>query len=143
MAPWFHKNKFSIWQSALQSEKPTSISWLLFSTPLMDINTLKEVITSAVNGVLVSLCWKMILLGTQGSVLENKKIKVLHVYIDKLEILMAKPLLMWLYASKTAEGHEFPLGIHMHLVPEIDTILNTKGRKMQTNCGLVKMLGSL
>jgi len=27
------------------------------------------------------------------------------------------------------EGHEFPLGIRMCLVPEIDTILNTKGRK--------------
>jgi len=55
MAPWFHKNKFGIWQSALQSEKPTSIGWLLFSTPLMDIDTLKEAITSAIDGVPVGL----------------------------------------------------------------------------------------
>jgi len=142
MAPWFCKNKFDIWQLALQSEKLTSIGWLLFLTPLMDIEILKEVITSVINGVLVGLHWKMILLGMQGSVPENKKVKVLHVYVDELDISMAKPLLMQLYASKTAEGHEFPLGICMHLVPEIDTILNTKGRKMPTSCGHVKMLGS-
>jgi len=126
---WFCKNKFGIWQLALQSEKPTSVSWLLFLTPLMDIEILKEAITSAIDGVLVGLHWKMILLGTQGSVLENKKSKALHVYVDELDVPMAKPLLMWLYTSKTAEGHEFLLGICMRLVPEIDTILNTKGRK--------------
>ncbi len=95
----------------------------------MDIEILKEVITSVIDGVPFGLCWKMILLGTQGSVLENKKIKALHVYVDELDVSMAKPLLMWLYGSKTAEGHEFPLGICMHIVPEINTILNTKGRK--------------
>jgi len=36
---------------------------------------------------------------------------------------------MQLYASKTAKDHEFLLGIHMQLVPEINTILKTKGWK--------------
>jgi len=75
MAPWFRKHKFGIWQSALQLEKLMLVSWLLFLTPLMDINVLKEAITSAIDGVPVGLHWKMILLGTQGSVPENKKIK--------------------------------------------------------------------
>jgi len=129
MAPWFRKEKFRIWQSALQSEKPTSVGWLLFSTPLMDIDILKAAITTAIDGVPVSLWWKMILLGTQGTVPEDQKIKALYVYVDKLDVPRAKPLLLQLYASKTAEDHEFPLGIRMWLVPEIDTILNTKGRK--------------
>jgi len=46
MAPWFCKEKFGIWQLALQSEKPTSVGWLLFSTPLMDIDILKATITN-------------------------------------------------------------------------------------------------
>jgi len=122
MVPWFCKKRFGIWQSVLQSEKPTSVGWLLFSTPLMDINILKAAITTAIDGVLVGLRWKMILLGMQGSIPDDQKIKALHVYVDKLDVLMAKPLLMQLYASKTVEGHEFPLGIHMQLVPEIGTI---------------------
>ena len=129
LAPWFRKHKFGIWKSALQSEKPTSIGWLLFSTPLMDTDLLQDAIKTSIDGVPVGLRWKMILLGTQGTVPENKKIKALHVYVDELDVPMAKPLLMRLYASKTEEGHAFPLGIRMRLVPEIDTILNTKGRK--------------
>jgi len=38
LALWFCKKKYSIWQSALQSEKLTSLGWLLFSAPLMDID---------------------------------------------------------------------------------------------------------
>jgi len=107
----------------------------------MDIDILKEAITMSIDGVPVGLRWKMILLGTQGMVPDDQKIKALHVYTDKLDAPMAKPLLMQLYTSKTAEGHEFPLGIQMCLVLEIDTILNTKGQKMQKNCEHAKMCG--
>jgi len=101
LAPWFWKKKFGIWQVALQSKKPTVVSWLLFSTPLMDIDILKATITSMINGVPISLVqWKMILLGMQGLVPDDQKIKALHVYINKLNVPMAKPLLMQLYASK-------------------------------------------
>jgi len=30
LAPWFQKKKYGMWQSALQSEKPTLLGWLLF-----------------------------------------------------------------------------------------------------------------
>jgi len=129
MAPWFCKKKIGIWQSALQSEKPTSVSWLLFLTPLMDINIHKAAITTMIDKVPVGLCWKMIFLGMQGLVLEDQKFKACHVYVDELNFPMAKPLLMQLHASKTAEGHKFLLGICTWLVPKIDTILNTKGQK--------------
>jgi len=42
---------------------------------------------------------------------------------------MAKPLIMDLYTSKTADDHKFPLHIWMQLVPEMDAISNTKGRQ--------------
>jgi len=44
-------------------------------------------------------------------------------------VQMAKPLLMALYASKTAKDHKFPLHIQTKLVPELDMVLNTKGRQ--------------
>jgi len=40
MASWFRKTKFGLWKSSLQSEKPTSLGWLLFSANTMDIKVL-------------------------------------------------------------------------------------------------------
>jgi len=128
LAPCFCKKKYGILQSALQSEKPILLGWLLFSTPLMDIDLLKEAILAKVEGVPIGLRWKMIL-SVQGSIPKEQQVKALHVYVNDLDVLMAKPLLMDLYASKIEENHEFPLGIRMCLVLEIDMILNTKGWK--------------
>jgi len=55
----------------------------------------------------------MILLGRQSSISKDQQVKALHVYVDNLDVLMAKLLLMDLYASKTKENHEFLLGICM------------------------------
>jgi len=57
-----------------------------------------------------------------------QQVKALHIYIDELDVNMAKPLLTAIYASKTNQDHKFPLHICMHLVPELDAVLNTKGR---------------
>jgi len=70
----------------------------------------------------------MISMGVQGSVPKEQQVKVLHLYINKLDVALAKPRLMEVYTSKLEPGHSFPLHIQMRLVPEIDSILNTKGR---------------
>jgi len=67
-------------------------------------------------------------MGAQGSVPKEQQVKALHLYVDALDVALAKPQVMTLYTSKPAHGHIFPLQIQMRLVPEIDTILNTKGR---------------
>jgi len=95
----------------------------------MDTNILKTVILAAIYGIPVGLWWKMIHLGTQGRVKPEDQIKALHLYVDKADLNMAKPLLMVLYPSKPGEDHTFPMGIQMQLVPEIDLVLNQKGRK--------------
>jgi len=61
---------------------------------------------------------------------KDQQMKALHVYVDELDINMAKPLLIALYASKTLTVHKFPLHIWMHLVPELDAVLNTKGHQI-------------
>jgi len=64
-----------------------------------------------------------------GSILKEQQIKTLHIYVNELDMTLAKPLLMQVYASKMAKDHEFLLGIWMQLVSEIDTIFNTKAWK--------------
>jgi len=127
-ASWLRKTKFGLWKSSLQSEKPVSLGWLLFSTSTMDIEVLRGEITLRIGSIPVGLRWKMISLGTQGSVPKDQQVKALHLYVDELDATVAKPRLMEVYTSKPEPGHFFPLQIRMRLVPEIDSILNTKGR---------------
>jgi len=76
----------------------------------------------------VELRWKAISIGSQGSIPKEQQVKALHIYVDELDVNVAKPLLTALYASKMGAGHIFPLHICMHLMPELDAILNTKGQ---------------
>jgi len=39
----------------------------------------------------------MISIGTQGIILQEQKVKALHLYVDELDVAVAKPLLMNLY----------------------------------------------
>jgi len=55
-------------------------------------------------------------MGLQGSIPKEQQIRALHIFVDELDIQLAKPLLMDLYTSKMAEVHEFPLGIQMRFV---------------------------
>jgi len=127
-ALWFRKTKFGLWKSSLQSEKPTSLGWLLFSANTMDIEVLRGEISLRIASIPVGLRWKMISMGTQGMVPKEQQVKALHLYVDELDAALAKPRLMDVYTSKPPQGHTFPLHIRMRLVPEIDTILNAKGR---------------
>jgi len=117
LSPWCKEKKYGLWPSSLQSEKLVSLGWLLFSTNLMDTDILKVAILPYLYDVLVGLQWKMIHLGTQGKVKPEDQIKVLHIYVDADNINMAKPLFLALYPSKPGKDHNFPLDIHMHLVP--------------------------
>jgi len=127
-ALWLHKSKFGLWKSSLQSEKPVSVGWLLFSAPTMDIEVMRGEISLRIRSIPVGLRWKMISMGAQGMIPKNQQVKALHVYMDELDVAVAKPRLSAVYMSKPAPGHFFPLHICMRLVPEIDMILNTKGR---------------
>jgi len=79
--------------------------------------------------MLVGLRWKMISLGTQGKIPKENQVQVLHVYVDEMDVATAKPRLTALYEGNTSVGHAFPLHIRMRLVPEIDLVLNTQGRR--------------
>jgi len=70
----------------------------------------------------------MISIGAQGSVPPEQQVKALHLFVDELDAAQAKPLLMSLYANNLEPGHKVPLHIHMRLIPELDSILNTKDR---------------
>jgi len=71
----------------------------------------------------------MISHGSQGAIPKDQQVKALHVLMDKLDVPMAKPLLMALYTNNPMINHQFPLHIRMRLVPEMDAVLNTKGQQ--------------
>jgi len=83
----------------------------------------------AYQNIPVRLRWKTIGIGSQGQIPKDQQVKALHILVDELGINMAKPLLTALYASKTAANHQFSLQIWMHLVLELDAVLNTKGQQ--------------
>jgi len=61
--------------------------------------------------------------------------------LNELDVMMAKPLLMAMFASHPSVNHVFPLYVHMRLVPEINLIINTLGQKMLINYGHAKKCG--
>jgi len=95
----------------------------------MDPAPLKERILESIQDIPVGLKWKMINMRMQGQMKEEDQVHALHIYIDKLDIKMAKPLLMELYERHPSLDHIFPLHVCMQLVPEINSILNIKGQK--------------
>jgi len=129
LSTWMRNKQFGIWKAYLQSEQPTSLGWLLFSTQMMDVELLREAILEAIKNIPVGLRWKTISHGSQGAIPKDQQVKALHVLVDKLDVNMAKPLLMALYTSNPKVDHQFPFHIRMRLVPEMDVVLNTKGRQ--------------
>jgi len=75
---WLQKTKFGLWKLSLQSEKPISLGWLLFSTSTMDIDMLQGKISLRIGLIPVGLRWKMISMGTQGLVPKEQHVKALH-----------------------------------------------------------------
>jgi len=69
----------------------------------------------------------MISLRMQGKIAKENQVQALHVYIDKLNVNVAKPRLLAVYTGNAGTDHIFPLHIQMRLVPEIDSVLNTHG----------------
>jgi len=126
---WFKETCYGIWEASIQTEVPVLIGWLLFSTNNINTELLKQEISKFIGDILVGLQWKMITLGTQGKIPKENQVQALHVYVDKLDVTAAKPRLLEIYAGNASTKHNFPLHIRMHLIPKIDSILNTQGHR--------------
>jgi len=88
---------------------------------------LQEAISEAIDGIPVSLWWKTISQGSQGTIPKDQQVKALHVLVDELDVAIAKPLITALYTSKPTTDHQFPLHVRLWLVPKIGVVLNMKG----------------
>jgi len=93
----------------------------------MDVKLLKDAILDQLENIPVGLCWKTISHGSQEAIPKDQQVKALHMLVNEMDVPMAKPLIMVLYTSKPKADHKFPLHIQMHIVPEMDAVLNTKG----------------
>jgi len=122
---WSKETQYGIWEANIQTEAPVSVGWLLFLTNNINTDILKQEISKFIEDILVGLRRKMITLGTQGKIPKENQVHALHVNADELNVHTAKPRLL----GNTSTNHNFPLHIRMHLVPEIDSVLNTQGRR--------------
>jgi len=52
----------------------------------MDIKVLKIGIMDAIDSIPMVLQWKMISLGIQGPVKLEEQVKVLHIYVDEMDV---------------------------------------------------------
>jgi len=95
----------------------------------MEVERLQEAISEAIDGIPVGLRWKTISQESQGTIPKDQQVKALHVLVDELDVAIAKPLTTALYTSKPTADHQFPLHVQLQLVPEINAVLNTKGRQ--------------
>jgi len=146
LSAWMQNKQFGLWKAYLQSEQPMSLGWLLFSTQSMDVELLKDAISNLIKNIPVGLQWKMISHSSQGAIPKDQQVKVLHVLVHELDVTMAKPLLTALYTNNPTINHQFPLHIHMQLVPEMDAVLNTKGQQNVNKlraCQTTWLLGKL
>ncbi len=108
------RNKcFGLWKVYLQSKQPMSLGWLLCSTSSMDAELLKDTISDSIENIPVGLQWKTIIIRSQGPIPKEQQVKALHIFVNKLDVNITKPLLTTLYASKTSMDHKFPLHICM------------------------------
>jgi len=126
---WFRETRFGLWEATIQTQSPVSVGWLLFSTNSTNTEILKKEISRFIEDIPVGLRWKMISLGTQGKIPKENQVRALHVYVDEMDTEAAKLRLTDLYEGNASIGHMFPLHIRMRLVPEIDSVLNTQGRR--------------
>ncbi len=126
---WFRETCYGLWEATIQTESPVSVGWLLFSMNFTNTDILKREISSFIDDIPVGLHWKMISLGTQGKIPPENQVRALHVYVDEMDVAAAKPRLTALYEGNASVGHRFPLHMRMRLVPEIDSVLNTQGRR--------------
>jgi len=126
---WFKEMWYGIWEANIQTEAPVSVGWLLFSTNNINTDILKMEMSKFIRDIPVGLRWKMITLGTQGKIPKENQVCALHVYVDKLDVHTVKPWLLEVYMGNASMNHNFPLHICMHLIPEIDSVLNTQGRR--------------
>jgi len=106
---WFKETCYKLWEANIQTEAPVSIKWLLFLTNNIITNILKWEISKFIKDIPVSLQWKMITLGTQGKIPKENQVRALHVYVDKLDVHMAKSRLLEVYAGNASTNHNSPL----------------------------------
>jgi len=125
----FRETCYGLWHVIIQSECPVLAGWLLFLTNNSNTETLCREISIFIEDIPVGLCWKKISLRTQGKIPKEKQVQALYMYVDKLDAMIAKPKLMKVYAGNADIDHQFLLHVWMHLVLEIDSVLNTQGWK--------------
>jgi hypothetical protein len=123
---------FGMYPRSVQAENISGIGWLLYSTKEVDCAALQSAIEKKLGNKFEAGCrYKMISLGRRGPVPKENQVKeAIHIECDSACQFDVKVALSRIYAS--AKNDDYPNGIRMRLVPEINSMVSPDIRQNVT-----------
>ena len=115
MQEWSHHTSTTFFHNMLQCESATEVGWFLYSTRAMDAGALADEISDAL-GFQLGLRWKVINIGIQGKVPEEKKVHALIVEVDTTRKWAYQRRLIEFYGREIKESRYYPNGIRLRFV---------------------------
>jgi hypothetical protein len=132
---WLKNQQFGLYPRSVQAENITGIGWLLYSTKEVNCEALKAAIEKRLGDKFEIGCrYKMISLGRRGAVPKENQIKAIHIECDSEVQFDVKVALSLIYAS--AKNLDYPNGVRMRLVPEVNSMIAPDTRQNVTRLRL-------
>jgi hypothetical protein len=125
---WMNNQQFGLYPHSVQAENISAIGWLLYSTRDVNCAFLQSALERRFKRRFEVGChYRMISLGHRGAIPKDEQVKAIHIECDSAVQFELKAALSKIYASATNE--EYPNGIRMRLVPEINSTISPATRQ--------------
>ena len=122
---WLQENKHGWYERQLQSDTTCVIGSLLFSLQAMNADIIRNSIMRKV-GAHLGIRWRTIAMPRGGKIQKKNLVKALHIECDVKDRRRVRRSVNLIYGS---EARVFPLGITMHIIPPIHTLMNLEARQ--------------
>jgi hypothetical protein len=118
-----NNQQFRLYPCTVQAENIFVIGWLFYSTRDVNCVSLQSALERRFKRRFEVGCrYRMISLGRRGAIPKDEQVKAIHIECDSAVQFELKAALSKIYAS--AKNKEYPNGIRMRLVPEINSMIS-------------------
>jgi hypothetical protein len=125
---WMNNQQFGLYPRSVQAENISVIGWLLYSTRDVNCASLQTALERRFKRRYEVGCrYRMISLGRRGAIPKDEQVKAIHIECDSAVQFELKEALSKIYAS--AKNDDYPNGIRMRLVPEINSMISPDTRQ--------------
>jgi hypothetical protein len=124
---WMNNQQFGLYPRPVQAKNISVIGWLLYSTRDINCASLQLALKRCFKRRFEVGCrYRMISLGRRGAIPKDEQVKAIHIECDSTVQFKLKAALSKIYAL--AKNEEYPNGIRMCLVPEINSMISPATR---------------